>query len=728
MMTEQQKIIPDQASWHALNAEIMSAHLRRLRLLLERRALWLRNRWTNSPASGGQVEAQVIRDAAIDQALEGEDVEAIELFFEQDPRARAVSEEIARIEEMTALESSAMAAEGKPAALDVVVHLFHLNRFERDTLLLAVGVEQEPQFGRLYGYAQDDAGLCYPTMQLALQLLSSTVAEQYEARRCFAPEAPLRRYRLVHFGAAAAHVPLAAAPLVTDHRMQDFLNGFNRLDEEAGGILRVIPDLPLAPVHEELLGSIAAYLENAGLKWRRQPVNLFGSKGSGRVAIARTLAARLGLHLYRLDPKRLPAPGPERNDLVRLLAREAILSQLALYFEVDEGEANEAASFLVERLPVFFVTASRSRLQADREMLAVEMPVLDSENRDALWRRAVEGAGTLISGAVEAIVEQFDFGPEMAARAVVAAELKARLRERGEPGHMTVDDLWQSCREQTAAQLDQLAQSIRPVYGWSDVVLPEEVMAQLREIAAQVTERARVYREWGFGRKLARGRGISALFSGVSGTGKTMSAEVLASHLKLDLYRVDLAGIVSKYIGETEKNLSRIFNAAENSGAILFFDEADALFGRRTEVKDSHDRFANIEINYLLQRMEDYRGLSILATNRKTEIDRAFLRRIRFLVDFPFPEASQRLRIWRKVFPPEAPTSVLDFDLLSLMEIPGGNIRNIALNAAFLAASKPEPVDIEHILQAARREYVKIDKLLADTEFHREYLRRRKSG
>ncbi len=727
MMAGQQKLTLDEAGWQAANSAVMSAHLGRLRLLLGRRALWLRDRWTNSAAAEAHpLEAQVIRDAAIDQALEGEDLEAVQLFFEQDPRLRAASEEIARVEESIERESTAMADEGKPAALDVAVRLFHLNRFERDALLLAVAVEQEPAFGRLYAYVQDDAGLCYPTIQLALQLFSSTDEEQNEARRSFAPEAPLRRYRLVYFEAGAAHAPLAAVRFATDHRVQDFLNGFNRLDEHVGGVLRAVPELPLAPVHEGLLDSLAGYLEGAGLKWRRQPVNLFGPKGSGRVAMARALAARLGLSLYRLDPKRLPGPGPERTDFVRLLAREAILSQLGLYFEVEEGETSEPATSLAERLPVFFVAASQSRLQADRELLAVEMPVLDSENRDVLWRRAVAGVGTAVTGSVDAIVEQFDFGPEMAVRAVVAAELKARLRERGEAGRITVEDLWESCREQTAAQLDQLAQSIRPVYGWSDVVLPEEVMAQLREIAAQVTERARVYREWGFGKKLARGRGISALFSGVSGTGKTMCAEVLASYLRLDLYRVDLAGIVSKYIGETEKNLSRIFNAAENSGAILFFDEADALFGRRTEVKDSHDRFANIEINYLLQRMEDYRGLSILATNRKSDIDRAFLRRIRFLVDFPFPEAGQRLRIWRKVFPPEAPLSVLDFDLLSLMEIPGGNIRNIALNAAFLAANKPEPVSLEHILQAARREYAKIDKLISDTEFYREYTRRRR--
>jgi SpoVK/Ycf46/Vps4 family AAA+-type ATPase len=343
---------------------------------------------------------------------------------------------------------------------------------------------------------------------------------------------------------------------------------------------------------------------------------------------------------------------------------------------------------------------------------------LEPDARKAMWERALNGAGPQLAASTDAFVEQFEFGPEMVIGAVSAAAVKARLR-----GDHTVgtSDLWNACREQSSWDLRQLAHQIRPVYTWQDIVVPEEVRRQLREIAAQVTHRTRVYREWGFGAKLARGRGVSALFSGVSGTGKTMAAEVLATDLDLDLYGVDLAGVVSKYIGETEKNLRRIFDAAERSGAILFFDEADALFGKRTDVKDSHDRFANIEINYLLQRMEEYRGLSILATNRKSDVDRAFLRRIRFLVDFPFPEADQRLLIWQRAFPPETPIATLDYDLLSRMEIAGGNIRNIALSAAFLAATANEPIGMPHLVRAARREYTKMDKMLSDAEFHRAF-------
>jgi len=239
----------------------------------------------------------------------------------------------------------------------------------------------------------------------------------------------------------------------------------------------------------------------------------------------------------------------------------------------------------------------------------------------------------------------------------------------------------------------------------------------VRELADQVAARTQVYERWGFGKRLARGRGIAALFSGPSGTGKTMTAEILARHLSLDLYRIDLAGVVSKYIGETEKNLRSIFDAAERSGAILFFDEADALFGKRTEVRDSHDRFANIEVNYLLQRMEDYRGLAILCTNRRSTLDRAFLRRLRFVIEFPFPDADHRRRIWQKMFPPEAPLGALDFAALARFEVPGGNIRNIAVNAAFLAAAANQPIAEMHVLLAARREYAKIDKLITAAEF-----------
>jgi SpoVK/Ycf46/Vps4 family AAA+-type ATPase len=254
---------------------------------------------------------------------------------------------------------------------------------------------------------------------------------------------------------------------------------------------------------------------------------------------------------------------------------------------------------------------------------------------------------------------------------------------------------------------------------FDELVLPEEQLAQIREIASQAQHRAHVYERWGFGAKLNRGRGIAALFAGPSGTGKTMAAEILANELDLDLYRIDLASVMSKYIGETEKNLRRVFDAAEESGAILFFDEADSLFGKRSEVRDSHDRYANIEINYLLERMEGYRGLAILATNRKSLLDQAFLRRLRFLVDFPFPSAADRVRIWRGAFPPQAEKEALDYDCLGRMEIAGGNIGTIALNAAFLAAGQGTSIQMYHLLAAARREYAKIDKLMVEGEFGR---------
>ena len=270
-------------------------------------------------------------------------------------------------------------------------------------------------------------------------------------------------------------------------------------------------------------------------------------------------------------------------------------------------------------------------------------------------------------------------------------------------------------------KLEDLAQRLAPQYSWDDIVLGPEEMRQLREIAQQVGQRARVYEEWGFSSRLSRGRGISALFAGPSGTGKTMAAEILARELELDLYVVDLAGMVSKYIGETEKNLRRVFDAAEQSGAILFFDEADALFGKRSEVKDSHDRYANIEVNYLLQKMEQYQGLAILSTNRKSALDKAFSRRLRFLVDFPFPGREQREKIWRKMFPPQAPLENIDFGFLGRLEIAGGNIRNVAVNAAFLASAEGSSIQAEHIMRAVRQEYSKIDKLVTEAEFGPHY-------
>jgi len=278
------------------------------------------------------------------------------------------------------------------------------------------------------------------------------------------------------------------------------------------------------------------------------------------------------------------------------------------------------------------------------------------------------------------------------------------------------DHLWNICRIQARLNLDDLAERISSTSDWEDLILPEKEHLVLQEIATHLHYKTQVYENWGFAAKSKRGLGISALFHGQSGTGKTMAAEVLGNNLNLDVYRIDLSSVVSKYIGETEKNLRRIFDAAEGGGTILLFDEADALFGKRSEVKDSHDRYANMEVSYLLQRMEAYQGLAILTTNLKGSIDQAFLRRLGFVVQFPFPDAAQREEIWKRVFPKNTPTEGLNFKKLSSLNAAGGNIRNIAKNAAFIAAASGENVMMKHILQAAKSEYVKLERPMTDNE------------
>jgi SpoVK/Ycf46/Vps4 family AAA+-type ATPase len=277
--------------------------------------------------------------------------------------------------------------------------------------------------------------------------------------------------------------------------------------------------------------------------------------------------------------------------------------------------------------------------------------------------------------------------------------------------------LWRECLSRTRPALDSLAENLAPKARWKDIVLPETETKLLHQIAAQVSARAQVYDAWGFRERMNRGLGITALFAGESGTGKTMAAEVLANALELNLYRVDLSAVVSKYIGETEKNLRQVFDAAENGGAILFFDEADALFGKRSEVKDSHDRYANIEVNYLLQRMEAYRGLAILATNMKSALDPAFMRRLRFIVNFQYPAVAERREIWSRVFPEDTPTRGLAFDRLARLNLTGGNIHSVALNAAFLAAQAGEPVTMRLVLDAARTELRKLDRPINEADF-----------
>jgi SpoVK/Ycf46/Vps4 family AAA+-type ATPase len=323
-----------------------------------------------------------------------------------------------------------------------------------------------------------------------------------------------------------------------------------------------------------------------------------------------------------------------------------------------------------------------------------------------LWEHFINSGGDMD---VNNISGQFFLSTNQIRDAVASARDIAA--QRGTP--LTEEDLFKAARSHSNPRLSGLARKIVPRYGWNDIVVPKDQLSILHEIVSTVRGRAKVMEEWGIGRKLAASNGVTILFAGPPGTGKTMGAEVIAGELGLDLYKIDLSTIVSKYIGETEKNLERIFAEAQSSNAILFFDEADAIFGKRSEVKDAHDRYANIETSYLLQRMEAYDGVTILATNLRANLDEAFTRRLQFALDFPFPEAPDRLRIWQTLFPPEVPRMPdLDLGILAQrFKLAGGNIRNIIVNAAFQAAASGTPVTMAHLLHGTRRELQKMGRL-----------------
>jgi SpoVK/Ycf46/Vps4 family AAA+-type ATPase len=327
-----------------------------------------------------------------------------------------------------------------------------------------------------------------------------------------------------------------------------------------------------------------------------------------------------------------------------------------------------------------------------------------------LWVDAMGSELTATPG-LDAAVREVAHHYRLDARSIaaIAAEWSALLSG-------TPDDLRRLTRERARVSLGSLAELIEPTACWDDLVLPEGQLALLHDLARQVRHRSQVYDEWGFAEHSGRGLGVTALFAGESGTGKTMAAEVIAGELGLDLYRIDLSAVVSKYIGETEKNLRRLFDAAEAGGAVLLFDEADALFGKRSDVKDSHDRYANLEVAYLLQRMEAYRGLAILTTNLRANVDRAFLRRLRFVVQFPFPDQLLRAELWRRAFPARTPTEELDAAALARLQVSGGSIHAMAVSAAFEAAAQGTGVRREHLLHAARVEYAKAERTLTDTE------------
>jgi ATPase family associated with various cellular activities (AAA) len=626
-------------------------------------------------------------------------------------RRASIHTDVPQIEEGEGpAEALDKAAEAMPAlpALETLCVTFGLSTFERNLLLLCAGMELDSTFAAHCAAAQDDPQHGYPTFGLALAALPEA---HWSA---LTPIAPLRYWRLVE---PTGGDTLTASRLRIDERVLHYLAGMHHLDERLQGLvepLDVAGELP--PSHHVLMHKITRLWSQTKEGSTVPAIQLCGEDDAGKRSVASTASAAVGLRLHAIRAADVPVAATEREALARLWEREAVLSGSALLVECQEpGEAENLrpAISLLERLGGALVVTSREPLSTRRrQLIRLDVNKPSAAEQRSLWHDALGPLAHELNGQIEVLTTQFDLGVQEIRTA--SSGLLADTSTADE--EISATALWDLCRVQSRPRLDDLAQRIEPAAGWDDLVLPEAQHQILREVAAHVRQRTRVYEAWGFAAKGARGLGISALFAGASGTGKTMAAEVLANELRLDLYRIDLSQVVSKYIGQTEKNLRRVFDAAEEGGAILLFDEADALFGKRSEVRDSHDRYANIEVSYLLQRMEAYRGLAVLTTNMKDALDSAFMRRIRFVVQFPFPDTAQRAEIWRCVFPPETPTEGLDTNTLSRLSVTGGNIRNIALNAAFLAADAGEPVRMAHLSRAARSEYAKLEKPLTESE------------
>ena len=609
--------------------------------------------------------------------------------------------------------SAALTADSPPgntaaeraSCLDAVCACFGLSSFERRIVVLCAAPELDGEFGAALGALHGQA-LAQPTFGLALAAFPQA---HWSA---LAPWAPLRYWRLIELGPG----PLTAAALQIDEWLLHALAGAGGLDRRLAPIVRPVAEARSLPASAE---RAAGTLTAAWLGGLPEVPVLTGTAGRElRRAVFAAACARLGWQPYMLNAADLPSAAADCDELERLWSREALLGRAALLVEGDNGDEPGTHSilnrFLVRLSTASALATTRPALPVARPYLTIDVGKPTAAEQRELWLAAfAEGRG-LPASDVDRLVAQFDLDP--ATITAVAGRVMAEPDGSDDLPPAPGSRVWQACRSMATGGLDELAQRLDSTATFDDLVLPNAQHELLRDMLAHARHRVRVYDEWEMAGPSRRGLGISALFAGPSGTGKTLAAEALANAVDLDLYRIDLSQVVSKYIGETEKNLRRVFEAADNSGAVLLFDEADALFGKRSEVRDSHDRYANVEISYLLQAMESYRGLAVLTTNMRSALDPAFLRRLQFVVTFPFPGPAERARIWMRAFPPTTPTRDLNIAKLAQLSVAGGNIRAIALHAAFAAAEAGGPVGMAEVLRAAVVEYAKLERPLTDAE------------
>jgi SpoVK/Ycf46/Vps4 family AAA+-type ATPase len=622
---------------------------------------------------------------------------------------------------------------------------FRLSDFDLNLILIALAPEIDLRYERLYAYLQDDVTRKHPTVDLVLNLLCASAEAKLLRRTHFSSSFPLVKHRLLHLIPDPNQIqpPLLSHYLKLDGQVVRLLLGQTGLDP------RLIPycqqvtlsvDLEEVPFKSELRLGMRSLLHQS---WQSdRPLKLYfqGSNEANQLLVAKALASEVNTTLITTHLGQLSNNNPDFEQLLNLLFREAWFQRAILYLDgldalrIEEKtlQYNALATHLAKHSGVVIVAGTQAWTTSDQDstgLITVPFDIPDFDQRRSQWQACLTEIGTVLPEPdLDTLADRFHLLPSQITSATIDARNRTHWRiltqtkDGLDSSHQiqpTLPDLFAAARSQSGSELKGLARKIEPLYTWDDLVLPAEARAQLQEISQWVNHRHQVFEEWGFDHKLSLGRGISALFAGPSGTGKTMSAEIIAKELGLDLYKINLSSVVSKYIGETEKNLERIFTAAEQTNAILFFDEADALFGKRSEVRDAHDRYANIEIAYLLQRMEQYEGITILASNLRQNLDDAFIRRLQFIVEFPFPDEAHRQQIWQILMPAKAPQAEqIDYPFLAKQfRLSGGNIKNIVLAAAFLAAADHSPIGMTHLIRATWRECQKLGQAISKHDF-----------
>lgn len=669
--------------------------LTRLRLRAQRRVLWMRALWNEAANDAGQGLA--ITHDEVDRSLSDplKSSQAEDSFYERDEHASRLSQRIT--------EADVRAKEDE--AWQRLKLEFNLSAEETDFLSMLVAVEIEPLLRRVYGYLHDDANLCYATPWLATSLF------QWDAPAAFGPESGLVKWRFALPMEISRHPWSITAPWMADTFIVNWLAHGEAADPalealaEADNAAEAEKKSCLYPEQLALTLSFVRAMRRAeegrGLDLDKSPSSIFiellGPEGAGKCTFARQLCGALGRRMLVADAGRLVGLSPEvATEKTLRVARLARFKRATLYWRMTEEVSPKiwSTASISSDLMLFGSAAPLVQQHSDNIIRrVVRLPSLKRSARIELWQR-------LTNQPAPATLADWKLTPAEIVNA-------ARVAPAGE------EAVVHACRQMLHREPGELFMPLVCPYTWDEIVLTAPVRLHLEELERQARLRGPVYEEWGFEKLCPLGRGITALFSGPSGTGKTMAAQVLARSLEMELYRVDLAGVINKYIGETEKRLKKVFDACERADVVLFFDEADALFGQRMQVKDAHDRFANIEIDYLLQRMEQFDGIAILATNRKSDLDKAFLRRLRFIIDFLSPGPKERQALWHHALPEFTPDGQplleeVDWEFLAdKLDMTGADIKASALAAAFLARAEGSRIGMRHILSAARREMTK---------------------